>query len=239
MTASATREEPLQALLVEDDEKLARLTARYLEQRGVTTIVVRSGPEALVETARRPFDVVLLDIMLPGRDGLEVCRELRQRSHVPIIMVTARDEEADRVLGLELGADDYLSKPFSSRELLARIHAQVRRARGKAGPEQGTLRVGRLTLDTRGFQANLDGRPLSITSHEFSLLRVLAERAGQVLTREKLLELARGSAEEVFDRSVDVHIFRIRQKLEENPRQPRLLKTVRGAGYVLVAGEEP
>ncbi|MBZ4422366.1 response regulator transcription factor [Myxococcus sp. RHSTA-1-4] len=230
---------PLQVLLAEDDEKLARLTARYLERRGIALRVVRSGTQALLEAVQRPFDAVLLDVMLPGRNGLAVCQELRRRSHVPIIMVTARDEEADRVLGLELGADDYLSKPFSSRGLLARIHAQVRRARGRAGPELGTLRVGGLALDTRSFQATLDGRPLGITPHEFALLRVLAERTGQVLTRERLLELARGSAEEVFDRAVDVHIFRIRQKLEQDPRRPRLLKTVRGAGYMLVAGSEP
>jgi DNA-binding response OmpR family regulator len=172
--------------------------------------------------------------MLPGLDGLGVCRELRGRSDVPIIVLTARGEEADRVMGLELGADDYLAKPFSPRELLARIRAQVRRARGQAGPAARPVRVGGLHLDPGGLRATLDGRELPLTAYEFTLLRVLAERAGQVLSRERLLELAQGSAEEAFDRSIDVHISRLRAKLGDDPRRPRWLKTVRGAGYQLV-----
>ncbi|MCE9668717.1 response regulator transcription factor [Myxococcus stipitatus] len=234
-----TQEEgTIQVLLVEDDERLARLTARYLQEHGVIVTMSHTGPDALLEATRHSFDVILLDLMLPGRDGLEVCRDLRARTDVPIIMVTARGEEADRVLGLETGADDYLSKPYSSRELLARIRAQVRRARGKVGPVSQPVLAGRLMLDPRSLRATLDGRVLHLTTYEFSLLRALAERAGRVLSREQLLDLVKGSADEVFDRSVDVHIFRLRQKLEADPRNPMLLKTVRGAGYMLATGED-
>jgi two-component system, OmpR family, response regulator len=239
VTRPATEEGTVQVLLVEDDERLARLTARYLQEHGLVVTVARTGTEALTEASRHGYDVILLDLMLPGRDGLEVCRDLRTRSDVPIIMVTARGEEIDRVLGLETGADDYLPKPYSSRELLARIRAQVRRARGHAGPATQPIQAGRLQLDPRSLTATLDGRPLTLTSYEFGLLRVLAERAGRVLSREQILDLIKGSAEEVFDRSIDVHIFRIRQKLEEDPRSPKLLKTVRGAGYMLTRGDEP
>ncbi len=237
-TRPAPEEGTIQVLLVEDDERLARLTSRYLQEHGVIVTVAHSGTDALAEASRHVFDVVLLDLMLPGRDGLEVCRELRGRTDVPIIMVTARGEEADRVLGLETGADDYLAKPYSSRELLARIRAQVRRARGKAGPATQPVQAGRLVLDPRSLRATLDGKPLHLTTYEFGLLRVLAERAGRVLSREQLLDLVKGSADEVFDRSVDVHIFRLRQKLEVDPRNPTLLKTVRGAGYMLATGDE-
>lgn len=237
-THSTTDEGTLQVLLVEDDERLARLTSRYLQEHGIIVTIARTGPEGLAEASRHAYDVLLLDLMLPGRDGVEVCRELRTRSDVPIIMLTARGEEADRVLGLESGADDYLAKPYSSRELLARIRAQVRRARGRTGPSSQPIQAGKLSMDPRSLSATLDGKPLTLTSYEFALLRVLAERAGRVLSREQLLDLVKGNADEVFDRSVDVHIFRIRQKLEEDPRTPKLLKTVRGAGYLLATGDE-
>ncbi|MFY0528625.1 response regulator transcription factor [Archangium gephyra] len=237
-THSTTDEGTIQVLLVEDDERLARLTSRYLQEHGIIVTVARTGPEGLAEASRHAYDVLLLDLMLPGRDGMEVCRELRTRSDVPIIMVTARGEEADRVLGLESGADDYLAKPYSSRELLARIRAQVRRARGRTGPSSQPIQAGKLSMDPRSLSATLDGKVLSLTSYEFALLRVLAERAGRVLSREQLLDLVKGNADEVFDRSVDVHIFRIRQKIEEDPRNPKLLKTVRGAGYLLATGDE-
>ncbi len=223
------------ALLVEDDTRLAALTAEYLRGHGVQVIVAVDGAAGLAEARRARFDVVLLDLMLPGRSGLEVCRELRSRSDVPILILTARGEEADRVLGLELGADDYLTKPFSPRELLAGIQAQVRRARGQAGPTTQPLVLGDLELDPGSLRATLAGRELSLTGYEFQLLRVLAERAGQVLSRERLLELVRGSAEESFDRSVDVHVSRLRAKLGDDPKRPRWLKTVRGAGYQLAA----
>jgi DNA-binding response OmpR family regulator len=223
------------ALLVEDDARLAALTAEYLRGHGVTVVVAGDGACALDEARRARFDVVLLDLMLPGRSGLEVCRELRGRSDVPILILTARGEEADRVLGLELGADDYLTKPFSPRELLARIQALVRRARGQAGPASRPVVVGDLELDPAALRATLSGRELCLTAYEFHLLRALAERAGHVLSRERLLELVRGSAEEAFDRSIDVHVSRLRAKLGDDPKRPRWLKTVRGAGYQLVA----
>ena len=200
----------------------------------MTTVVCGDGALALEEARRRRFDVVLLDLMLPGRGGLEVCRELRSRSDVPILVLTARGEEADRVLGLELGADDYLTKPFSSRELLARIQALVRRARGQAGPRHTADRGGRARPRALGIARHaFAGRELDLTAYEFHLLRALAERAGHVLSRERLLELVRGSAEEAFDRSIDVHVSRLRAKLGDDPKRPRLLKTVRGAGYPL------
>jgi two-component system OmpR family response regulator len=225
--------ETIRAVLIEDDERLARLTARYLESHGVLVTWVTDGQSGLRETQRLRPDVVLLDLQLPGLDGLTVCRELRAQSDVPIVMITARDEEADRVLGLELGADDYLAKPFSSRELLARVRAHVRRARGRSGPRVSAISLGRLSLEPSAMQASLDGQPLLLTGYEFALLRALAENAGRVLSREQLMLLVRGSAEEAFDRSIDVQISRLRQKLGDDPKSPRLLKTVRGLGYLL------
>jgi DNA-binding response OmpR family regulator len=180
-------------------------------------------------------DVVLLDLMLPGVDGLEVCRQLRTRLDVPILMLTARGEEADRVMGLEGGADDYMAKPFSSRELLARVRAQARRARGRSGPRSELIVAGRLEVDPVGRRVLVDGRLLSLTTYEFDLLRVFAERPGRVLTREQLVDFVRGSADEAFDRSIDVHISHLRKKLGDDPKSPRILKTVRGVGYLFAA----
>lgn len=222
---------------VEDDERLARLTSQYLTSHGLDVVVVSRGDLAVAEVLRVRPDVVLLDLMLPGADGLEVCRRLRERADVPIIMVTARGEEADRVMGLEGGADDYVSKPFSSRELLARVRAHARRARGKAGPQSTRIEVGELVVDASTMTATLRGERLALTTYEFALLRVLAERAGRVLGREQLLELVHGSAEDAFDRSIDVHVSRLRHKLGDDPRTPRLLKTIRGVGYMLTPDE--
>jgi DNA-binding response OmpR family regulator len=197
-----------------------------------------TGPEAVAEAARRQYDVVLLDLALPGMDGVEVCRWLRQRLDTPIIMVTARREEADKVVGLDSGADDYVTKPFSTVELLSRIRAVVRRSRGLTGPAQRVLRVGPLTLEPTSLQATLSGRDLDLTGYEFAVLRALAERPGRVLSREQLLDLAKGSAEEAFDRTIDVHISRLRQKLGDDARQPKLLKTVRGCGYMLALRQD-
>jgi len=226
----------MRVLIVDDDERLARLTARYLEQQGVIVTCVHDGERGLQEALSRHYDAVLLDIMLPGRDGIAICRELRSRKDVPILMLTARIEEGERVLGLDSGADDYVNKPFSARELLARIRAHVRRARGQLGPTRAAKKVGRIRVDPTTRSATLDDVQLALTGYEFSLLFALAERAGTVLSREQLLELVKGNAEDAFDRSIDGHISRLRQKLGDDPKNPVLLKTIRGAGYILTGG---
>ncbi|MFO0659921.1 MAG: response regulator transcription factor [Polyangiaceae bacterium] len=193
-------------LLVEDDARLAHFTAEFLEKNSVRVVRASDGETAIAEASRTQFDAIVLDLMLPRRDGIDVCRTLRARSDIPIIMVSARGEEIDRVLGLELGADDYLTKPFSPRELLARLRANVRRARGQAGPSDRPIRVGKLSISPRSRSASLDGRELTLTTCEFDILRVLAERKGRVLNRETLLELVGRSAEDSFDRAIDVHL---------------------------------
>lgn len=232
---------PMEALLVEDDDRLARFTMEFLEQHGVRVARAANGEEGLAEAVRKSYDVIILDLLLPRRDGLDVCKRLRARSSVPIIMVTARIDEVDRLLGFELGADDYLPKPFSPRELLARMRVHVRRARGLvgAGTRTNCLRVGDLELSPMSMRATLAGRDLELTSYEFALLKTLVEHAGRVLTREQLLDLTRSGSEDSFERSIDVRISRLRQKLGDDPRHPRLLKTVRGMGYMLAAELDP
>jgi two-component system response regulator RstA len=222
------------ALLIEDDVRLANLTRSYLEKYDILVTLFHNGTDGLKEALYGHYDVLLLDVMLPGVDGIRICQRVREQSDVPIIMLTARGEEADRVLGLELGADDYMPKPFSPRELLARIRAVIRRSRGRAGPRTAKVTVGALSLDPGARTARLQDAPLDLTSYEFDLLLALAERAGRVLSREKLLELARGNAEEAFDRSIDVHVSRLRQKLGDDPRRPYWIRTVRGVGYQLL-----
>lgn len=229
---TSPHEAAITVVLVEDDERLARLTARYLESHGVVVTLAFDGTEGVAAVLRERPDVVLLDRMLPGKDGLDVCRELRGRTDAPILMVTARGEEADRVMGLEGGADDYIAKPFSSRELLARIRAHARRARGKTGPRKEIV-VGGLNLDSERMHASFEGQELVLTTYEFMLLFALAERAGRVLSRERLVDIVRGSADEAFDRSIDVHISHLRAKLGDSSRSPRIIKTVRGVGYML------
>ncbi len=238
MQTETPTNELIHVLLVEDDVKLAQLTERYFASRGLVTTMVGRGDEAITCARQTRFDVILLDLMLPGTDGIEVCRAIRKTSDVPVIMVTARGEEADRVLGLEVGADDYVSKPFSAPELVARIQAHVRRTRGRLVPERTSITTGRIHVYTQARVATVDGKELTLTSHEFELLRVFAEHPGRVLTREQLLDLARCNPSEVFDRAIDVQISRLRQKLGDDPRQPRLLKTVRGLGYMLASEEE-
>jgi DNA-binding response OmpR family regulator len=232
-----TSEPEIRVVYVEDDDRLARLTTQYLKTHQVEVHVVSRGDQAVAEVLRIRPDVVLLDLMLPGADGLDVCRQLRSRTDVPIIMVTARTEEADRVLGLEGGADDYVPKPFQSRELLARIRAQARRARGEAGPRAERITVGNLVIDATTMQVSVAGKPIALTTSEFSLLHALAQRSGRVLGRELLLLLLHGSTDEAFDRSIDVVVSRLRHKIEDDPRNPRMLKTIRGAGYLLTTGD--
>jgi two-component system, OmpR family, response regulator len=231
-------EAPIKVLLIEDDERLAQLTARYLESHGLFVRVAGDGAEGMRESGQSRSDVVLLDLNLPGIDVVEVCRRLRQRSDVPIIMLTARVEEADRVVGLDAGADDYVSKPYSSRELLSRVRAVVRRARGRAGPPQEVRQVGSLAIDASRLRVTLAGREIPLTAYEFAVLYALAERAGRVMSREQLLDLAKGNADDAFDRSIDGHVSRLRHKLGDDARRPRLLKTIRGVGYVLTPDDE-
>jgi len=225
--------ERIRVVYIEDDERLASLTARYLESHGVAVTLSTEARDGIATVLRDRPDIVLLDLMLPGQSGFEVCRELRSHVDTPIVMVTARGDEGDRVVGLEGGADDYIAKPFSSRELLARIRAHARRARGRSGPSPEVLRVGALSIDPASRSAVLRGHDLALTTYEFALLRALVERAGRVLSRERIMEIVRGAADEVFDRSIDVHISHLRQKLGDDPRNPKLLKTVRGIGYML------
>ena len=220
---------------IEDDAKLARITARYLETHGFRVSVARNGRDGIQSVLHERPDVILLDLMLPEMDGLEVCRQLRSRVATPIIMVTARGEEVDRVMGLEGGADDYIAKPFSSRELLARVRAHARRARGRVGPAAADVQVGAIAIDGASRRASLRGEVLALTTYEFDLLRVFAERPGRVLTREQLVEIVRGSADEAFDRSIDVHVSHLRKKLGDDPKSPRIIKTVRGVGYLFAA----
>jgi DNA-binding response OmpR family regulator len=221
-----------QILIVEDDKKTASLVALYLEREGFETIVAYDGHQAL-ELARRHSPIlVILDLMLPLLDGWEVCRELRRSSDVPILILSARDEEIDRVAGLTLGADDYVVKPFSPRELVARVKAILRRGRlGRPGDEQ-VLSHGDLVLDPEKRKVTLSGDPVQLTPHEFNLLRTLMSAPGKVFTRDELLRrLYPGHDVAVIDRVVDVHIGKLRQKIEQDPSNPAYILTVRGVGY--------
>jgi DNA-binding response OmpR family regulator len=224
------------ALLVDDDARLGKLLEEYLAQNEVDVTVATDGERGLRELDARHFDVVLLDIMLPGIDGLEVCRRVRARHGLlPVIMLTARGEEVDRVVGLELGADDYLPKPFSPRELLARIRALLRRAAGAAVvPGAERFASGALEIHFPSREVTVNGARLVLTQFEFELLATLARAAGRVLSREHLMEALKGEAFESFDRSIDVHVSKLRAKIEVDPKTPIYIKTVRGVGYVLV-----
>ena len=233
----------IKALLVDDDRDLARLLDEYLRPHEVDLVHVEDGPSGLAALSGGSFDVVLLDVMLPGIDGFEVCRRIRASHEVPIVMLTAKGDDADRIVGLELGADDYVPKPFNPRELLARVRAVLRRAKpstvGKADPAR--IVVGPLEIDVGARTVSRSGVSVSVTSYEFRILVELAKRAGETVTREDLASLVRepskakgGTAyDPSVDRSLDVHVSRLRQKLEDDPKEPRLIKTVRGVGYVL------
>ena len=191
----------------------------------------------IIRDARESFDAVILDLMLPDIDGLEVCRKLRAEGDTPILMLTARGDAMDRVVGLEMGADDYLPKPFEPRELLARLRSILRRRTGERGSSE-VLRFGRLEIDTDARQVRLDGEPRALTSYQFALLLALAQRAGRVLSRETLMDAVSHDKLEAFDRSIDVHISRIRAAIEDDPKKPRRVITVRGAGYVFAKAQE-
>ena len=223
------------ALLIDDDARLGALVKEYLGNHEIDVTVAGDGQRGLAALGRQRFDVVLLDIMLPGIDGLEVCRRIRATSGLgplAVIMLTARGDEVDRIVGLELGADDYLAKPFNPRELLARIRAVLRRG-GARGP-RARFRAGDLEIDFDAREVTVAGKRIVLTAYEFGLLAALARAAGRVLSREQLLDALKGAEYEAFDRSIDVHVSKLRAKLEANPKAPRYIKTVRGAGYVLL-----
>jgi DNA-binding response OmpR family regulator len=226
----------VKVLVIDDDPRLGAMLRSYLGGHGLEVELRHDAAGGQAALAAGAYDALILDLMLPDGDGLELCRQVRTRSEIPILMLTARGEETDRVVGLELGADDYLPKPFSPRELLARLRAITRRARpGPAAPE--LLRFGRLELDLGARELRLDGEPRSLTSHQFAILEALARRAGRVQTREQIMEAVRGEDLEAFDRSIDVHVSRIRAAIEDDPRQPRRLLTVRGLGYLFARSQ--
>jgi DNA-binding response OmpR family regulator len=220
-------------LVVDDEARIVQLVRDYLERAGFAVLSARDGETAVLLARRERPDLIVLDLMLPGMDGLDVCRRLRQESAVPIIMLTARVEEADRIVGLELGADDYVTKPFSPRELVARVRAALRRASGQIGPAS-VIRAGDLQLDTATMTASVGGQPVDLTPTEFHLLAALARQPGRIFSREQLLEAIHGVTFDGYDRSVDSHIKNLRRKIESDPRQPRHIETVYGVGYRLV-----
>ncbi len=217
-------------LVVDDDREIARTVRAYLEQGGFDVATAHDGRTALTAYRNERPDFIILDLMLPGMDGLDVAREIRRESNVPIIMLTARVEEVDRLIGLELGADDYVTKPFSPRELVARVRTVLRRARGSA-PKNDVLRAGSLVLDRNAHAVTLDGEAVDLTPSEFTLLEMLMENAGRVLTRLQLIEKARGYTYEGYERTVDAHIKNLRQKIEADPARPQRVVTVYGVGY--------
>ena len=224
-------------LIIDDDARLSAMVSEYLGESGFRATVRETAADGLAALKAEPFDALVLDVMLPDVDGFELLRRVRADSDVPILMLTARGEAADRVVGLELGADDYLPKPVSPRELLARLRAILRRRRAASGPS-AVLRYGRLEIDRGARMVRVDGEERPLTSYQFDLLVVLAEHSGRVLSRESLLDLVRGESLEAFDRSIDVHVSRIRSAIEDDPKKPRRIITVRGAGYVFARSQD-
>jgi two-component system phosphate regulon response regulator OmpR len=223
-------------LLIEDDPRLAAMVSEYLGEAGFHVSTAAAGGAGLAQLRREPYDALVLDLMLPDIDGLEVCRQLRATSDTPVLMLTARGDTMDRVVGLEIGADDYLPKPFEPRELLARLRAILRRRQSSRASD--VLRFGRLEIDRDARVVRVDGAERSLTGHQFTLLVALAEKAGRVLSRDTLMDLVKGEALEAFDRSIDVHVSRIRAAIEDDPKKPRRLLTVRGAGYVFAKQQD-
>lgn len=223
-------------LLIEDDPRLARMVEDYLGEAGFRVMHAASGRAGIDMSQRDPFEAIILDLMLPDIDGLDVCRVLRAKVQTPILMLTARGDAMDRIIGLEMGADDYLPKPFEPRELLARLRAILRRAHAETPTH--VLRFGRLELDRDAREVRIDSQPRALTAYQFDLVQAMAERAGRVLSRESLFDIVKGESIEAFDRSIDVHVSRIRSALEDNPRKPRRVLTVRGAGYVFAKAQD-
>jgi len=220
-------------LVAEDDPKQAHLIRLYLERDGHSVLVVSDGRRALEHSRARRPDLLVLDVMLPGVDGFDLCRILRAESDVPILLLTARSTEDDVLLGLDIGADDYVTKPFSPRELAARVRALLRRA-GKGAPDAAAARtVGDLEIDAARFEVRVAGRPVVLTAKEFGILEVLAEAPGRVFTRAQIIDRAFGFDHYVLERTVDAHVMNLRRKIEEDPADPRYVQTVYGRGYRL------
>ncbi len=227
-------------LLIDDDARLSSMVAEYLGNSGFEVEIAGSLAAGRAKLAGATFDALVLDLMLPDGDGLDLCKELRSESrtrHLPLLMLTARGEPMDRIVGLELGADDYLPKPFEPRELLARVKALLRRAAPQPADDD-VLRFGRLEIDLGARVARLDGKVCDLTGHQFDLLVVLAQSPGRVLTRDQIMDSLKGHPLEAFDRSIDVHISRIRALIEDDPKNPRRVLTVRGAGYVFARKQD-
>jgi len=224
-------------LIIDDDTRLSAMLADYLTSAGFQVRTAATGNAGLQDIARRPPDAVILDVMLPDLEGFEICRRIRAGSSLPVLMLTARGDETDRIVGLEIGADDYLPKPFSPRELLARLKAILRRSQATQ-VENPVLRFGRLEIDRSRRVVELDGAECGLTGYQFELLLALAENAGRVLSRERLMELTKGDELEAFDRSIDVHISRIRAAIEADPKHPRRILTLRGAGYIFARNQD-
>jgi two-component system phosphate regulon response regulator OmpR len=228
----------MRILMIDDDTDLSGMVAQYLGARGLEVVTRPDATSGLAELARSRYDALVLDLMLPDQDGFEVCRRVRASADLPILMLTARGDEEDRIVGLELGADDYLPKPFNPRELLARLRAILRRQRGAQASPGSSLVFGRLEIDRAARVVRVAGVEKPLTSHQFELLVALAENAGRVLSRDALMNLVRGESLEAFDRSIDVHVSRIRAAIEDDPRNPRRILTLRGAGYVFARRQD-
>ncbi len=230
----------MKVLLVDDDRKFCRLVQDYLKPMGFDVTMAHDGIEGLEKAASESFHAVILDIMMPGEDGLEVLKRLRQTSNVPVLMLTALGEEADRIVGLEMGADDYVPKTFSTRELLARLRAVIRRhaaaeAKKPSLNSDDLITAGKLEINMKSRTVSMHGENIELTAFEFDLLAALAKSVGCVLTRDQLLNVIAGREYEVFDRSVDVHISSLRKKLGDDPKEPRYIKTIWSVGYMLRA----
>jgi DNA-binding response OmpR family regulator len=235
---------PLPLLMIEDDARLAAMVSEYLAQSGYSVHIAGTGSEGLasLESASPAPVLLVLDLMLPDMDGLEICRRIRALpsalAQTPILMLTAKGDPMDRVIGLEMGADDYLAKPFEPRELLARIRAVLRRRGGNGPAPSSQLRFGSLAIDRDARTVSVNGQACELTSYQFDLLVTLAERAGRVLTRDQIMEAVRGRELEAFDRSIDVHMGRIRAAIEADPKAPKRILTVRGVGYVFARQQD-
>lgn len=229
--------EPL--LLIDDDVRLSQMLVQYLGEAGYAVTCAHTGKAGLQLAAHGHWALIILDLMLPDADGLDLCRTLRHgtTATIPILMLTARGDATDRIIGLELGADDYLPKPFEPRELRARIKAILRRG-ARDAVHLSTLRFGRLEIDREAREIRIDGQVRDVTGYQFDLLAAMAECAGRVLSREQLLDMVKGETLEAFDRSIDVHISRLRAAIEDNPKQPRRILTLRGAGYVFARTQD-